>query len=203
MKVKKTLLASMALVALCLVAPTAASAIEKTWFDHDRNSTYSPPPPGKEVTPHANLTVTAGLVTYGPCQLALKGFVWNKEGGMGEGSLKLKEPHAACTTSTGGCTITSTTFKKDIGLTLMTNTNVRFSPIEFEWHLSGLCGGGTTKTVTGTVDGYFIAPTTNGATEWQSSSTVGFTSTPGLTVAGAAATLDGTIEFGTKFTVIP
>jgi hypothetical protein len=200
MKVKNMLL--LALVALCLAVPASASATENLWYDHDNGIYLGGEAAKKYITPKASLTVTVGMTQYGPCNIELEGHAWNKAGAMGEGSVKLEHEVEPCPTSTLGCTVEKSTVSA-MGLTLMTNTNVRFSSISIQWHLKGLCGGPATKTVTGTVDGAFIAPTTNAENKWATKSTVSFTSTPGLTVEGSAATLDGTIEFGTHMTVKP
>jgi hypothetical protein len=198
MKIKKMLL--LALVALGLAVPASASATERWWYDHDYDN-FPIETAKKSVTPHAILSITVGLTQYGPCTYQFTGSVWNKAGGMGEGSIALKEAVAPCPTSTLGCTVEASTVEP-LALTLMTSTNLRLSPIKIELHLSPLCGAPATRTVTGTVEGQFIAPTTNGKEEWAGPTTVKFTKAPGLTVGGVAATLDGTLEFGTHFTAI-
>lgn len=201
MKVKNVLL--LALVALCLAAPASASGAGYWWFDHQQNRFPNENEP-KEVSPHGLLTITIGANKFGPCTFAFTGSVWSKAGGMGEGTISAP-PAANCATNLMGCTVqTSTALNTPWFFTLLATKNVSFTGVKFEMHLSPGCasyGLATTTTVSGNVEGQFVEAADTGGSGWDPA-TIKFTAAGGLTDGGTATPLDGTIEFGTRFTAI-
>lgn len=199
---KMMMLASLALAALgltALPALTGASGTERWWKDDQQpENTYPLTMNEKQVKPQGELSITQGGKKYGPCvEYEFAGTIWNEVGGMGEGKLEsiLKAPTKNCVTSIGGCTILeSTTEALPWSLTLTAAKLVKFTGIKIQLHLSPGCPLPVTMTATGTVEGQLIE-----ATETAGSKVV-FNNTAGLTMNGAAATLDGTLEFGTRLT---
>jgi len=200
---KMLLLASLVLAALGLTALptlTGASGTERWWKDDQQpENTYPLTLNEKQVKPKGELSITQEGKKYGPCvEYEFAGTIWNEVGGMGEGKLEsvLKAPTKNCMTSIGGCTILeSTTEGLPWSLTLNSTKMVQFAGIKIQLHLSPGCPAPLTRTATGTVEGALVEETAEGK-----GSSVVFNNSAGLTMNGAAATLDGTLEFGTRLT---
>lgn len=208
MTVKKmVLLASMALIALSLTAlPTLTGATadsELHWFDHQQGK-FPETGQKKKVEPKGELSITQAGIKFGPCRYEFTGTIWNEPGGMGEGEIKKVEvPIANCPTSHANCTILQSTVQEfPMTLTLTAASKVLVGKITIQLHLSNGCAGKTgianlTPSASGSVEGQFLPKT---ATQ---PATVVFNNSGGLVMNSMAATLDGTLEFGTELTALP
>ena len=175
------------------------------WYDHDVEENPMPQKP-KTVTPTGDITLIVGAAEFGPCEnVQLDGELFNDPMGNGEG--EFLEPMAngeECATSLPGCTVEeSRPTGFPWGVKLESATEVVVSGIDIETEFSEGCkkyGLPATSTASGTVSGEFSGYVEEKEGHETTPTTFVFNESPGLTVGGVGAKLDGIFTFGTNLT---
>lgn len=153
---------SLMLIAAALAAPAAAGAAERWWFDHreGRFPTVEIPKEDEPNLSFVSLTDKKGT-KYGPCSpLKVKGTLFNRFGGMGEGTVTgiLESGFKDCPVSTTKpCKVVKFEPQTKVpwNLTLNTDNTVLITNFSLTVELAGECGEAelpNESTLTGAVE---------------------------------------------------